>query len=377
MPRTLTPRGQEILDGYPPFLRGVREIRAAADMTAQEMEALEAAALRIRDDAFPALTENAALYEAMLKIVNPPGRSAAQRRGKVLAAMLRVVSTGSGAEWEDNMTALFGGNWTYREYAPVGDRPLNAIRNPRGGVSNAFLGPSGTGTTPTITTSNLPAGWSTGFLWAETNHANTTVAFYNGPSGAGAHPVASNTKYSARTVIRLVSKALGNFTNLQAWAFFYKSDGSAATGSPIQIGGNVAAPAVGGDYEFTGVVTSPADAIAASIRPVAAIVNPSTFQATATGFALQKCYADGLVLPYFDGAMPGYEWTGSAHISTSRALSTAGAYIVDVFIPLDPASPQAMIAEALARSITPANVELNVSYSSGFILGASTLGDVL
>lgn len=52
-------------------------------------------------------------------------------------------------------------------------------------------------------------------------------------------------------------------------------------------------------------------------------------------------------------------------------------YTVNVSIPFGEQSDYAYISELLARAITPANLVVNVSYSSGFILNESRLGDVL
>lgn len=126
MPRELSPEGLELLELYPPFLRSVPEVAAVVDATALELADIEEAAAAIRDDAFPALTNSPALWEAMLSIAADPSAPVAIRRGHLLAALLRVLSTGSGVEWEANMSALFGGSWTYREYVPGGPPPNTA-----------------------------------------------------------------------------------------------------------------------------------------------------------------------------------------------------------------------------------------------------------
>lgn len=71
----------------------------------------------------------------------------------------------------------------------------------------------------------------------------------------------------------------------------------------------------------------------------------------------------------------GADWTYTTHDPDDP--SSAPANTIVVFLPYAVGAARARQAEVYIRSITPANTVLNVTYSQGFILGDSQLGEDL
>lgn len=117
-PLTLTEHARELLDDIPPQLREDPDVRAVLYCYAKEAALLDAAAEHVRDQFFPS-TADALLpaWEAILGLaINPVGRTVAQRRDDVTAAVLRSVTSGSGRSWEADMLTLAGAGVSYQEF---------------------------------------------------------------------------------------------------------------------------------------------------------------------------------------------------------------------------------------------------------------------
>lgn len=120
MAANLTAAGRIYLNMIPPFLRNDPTMVAILEAGGRQLAALEAAVESIKDEIFPqTATRLLAMDELWLDLtVEPAGMTVEQRRQIVFAFMMRIMSSGTGAEWEENMSAYFGGDWRYEEHDP-------------------------------------------------------------------------------------------------------------------------------------------------------------------------------------------------------------------------------------------------------------------
>lgn len=70
----------------------------------------------------------------------------------------------------------------------------------------------------------------------------------------------------------------------------------------------------------------------------------------------------------------GTNWTYKTHVAGG---SSPLVHVINVYVAYGSTATSAQVLESLLDSITPANTTVNVSYSGGFILDASSFGDPL
>lgn len=127
-------------------------------------------------------------------------------------------------------------------------------------------------------------------------------------TGQGQTPVKPNTQYSARASVRMVTGPATLFNIKIEW---WSAIGSGYLGSTTS--SNVSITASTTSISVTG--TSPANAVAANVSITQAAANTGLTMAVDSVSLVEGQPA------YFDGAMPGYEWAGTAHNSISRTLT--------------------------------------------------------
>jgi hypothetical protein len=129
----------------PPILRQNPTIRAIQQAAASELLLLDAAMLQLLADCIPETSNDLRAFEEVLGLTVAPPISIAQRRTLVEAYLQRILSLGSGLEWEQKITALIGSSWHYAEHDPAS--PVVAGVNPPPNVLYVWLPYDGSGST--------------------------------------------------------------------------------------------------------------------------------------------------------------------------------------------------------------------------------------
>jgi hypothetical protein len=425
----------DLLAELPPFLRRDPTIRAVQAAHAAELGVMEGLVETIKANMFPQTADEIlSLYEAFLDLPDSSALPLSQRRDILLTQLRRVTTTGSGAEWEDNMATLFGGQWSYKAFKPVVKRLVNRAERPsmEDGITTGYSQSSGS--LPNTSSLTATQDWSKAGAWslrAQIHREDSAlVVVARTHTGASAYAI-DPTKVQAGRVsarLRAILAATGT-NNIRARFYWYKPDGSASSIALTTDGPLFSQPVVG-EYDMLIVAAPPADAGRASLAvmadsdqmvynvdmdvdayaiytlddlalsdlwsqttqtsggyPIGAevVFHDKVYRSKSVGVATSEppSYASKwdevgsyAVPAYGDGSMPGWEWLGAANSSQSRETSP-DVHTIEVDIPFASGSIQATVAERLARDITPANVLINVSYGEGFLMGRSTMGDLL
>lgn len=114
MPRTMTERGQELLELYPDFLQSDPVLQAICNAEGEERELIDAAVDELQRNLF-AVTADTLLHiwEASLGLPINPALSDELRRQIVLTALARALMTGEGVDWERVAGEILGASWVY------------------------------------------------------------------------------------------------------------------------------------------------------------------------------------------------------------------------------------------------------------------------
>lgn len=144
----------------PPYLAGSYDVQGSLDALVRESIRLEAARDSLRANFYPQTAEaQLGFFESLLKLtVEPFDKTLAQRRSTVIAFLQKLKSSGSGADWETNITRLMGTGWTYSEHV-VGDPSTPAGNTITISIPYSAQIPSPTGLVATPGTGGgMPAG---------------------------------------------------------------------------------------------------------------------------------------------------------------------------------------------------------------------------
>lgn len=130
--RVLTALGIEMLEGLPPVLRDSADYQAVIHACAKEVELLQAALETTRAQLNPAHASLLlGVWERITRqTVAPVGKSEVERQAVITARLRKLLSSGFGSAWEEQVTALIGVGWDYKEHIP-GDAtspPVGTIR---------------------------------------------------------------------------------------------------------------------------------------------------------------------------------------------------------------------------------------------------------
>lgn len=130
--RPFTARGLRMLAMLPPKLQGSVEHQAVIHAQSRELDRLEGCIEQVRAQFNPATADillNA--WEYSLKLpVGGAGADIPTRQQRVVVRLQKLLGQAEGIEWEDQITALIGGGWSYLEHIP-GDGtspPANTLR---------------------------------------------------------------------------------------------------------------------------------------------------------------------------------------------------------------------------------------------------------
>lgn len=313
MPRVLSARALDLLEDFPPFMQGSKDIQAAVDAMAREVDRLDSARAEVSDNFFPQTGDGMLdRWESLLGLsVNPPDKTLDQRRTSVLAFMQKIRGDGSGLDWQDNLTALIGNGWTYSEHIEAGLLPTNLITNPKAATDTSGWSIQGSGgETLTRITSGLPTGFSTGFSGTVGGANNTRYHFT-----AGLPVVAGD-------VVRFAGWLRNSTTTAEVALRIARPGFSAIISHDLN-------PAVAGqwvwvDVTYTAITTETLQIYAHGAGGVPQF----------TGMILTK-NGDSLAssTSYFDGDTSGYAWSGTANASSSHLVNTVPAWTVRVQLP--------------------------------------------
>jgi len=142
----LTLKGRELIADLPPWFRDDPHVIAVQHCYGREIEYAEAKAEALRKEMLPNMTDQlVSAWEALTGIVvTTPDMTIEQRREAIMARIRQIYSEGSGDDWVQAVDTLLAGQWTYEEHLPY----TNLLANP--GVDVNLTGWTGiTGTTLT------------------------------------------------------------------------------------------------------------------------------------------------------------------------------------------------------------------------------------
>jgi hypothetical protein len=120
MPVVVSPEGQRLLDDLPPFVASDNTVQAALHAMALEIKRLDEARDLVQRNLWPqTASELLSVYEGFLNLsIAPPDKTLEQRRTTVLAYLQSLSSSGAGSQFQRNLSALIGSNWSYLEHDP-------------------------------------------------------------------------------------------------------------------------------------------------------------------------------------------------------------------------------------------------------------------
>ncbi|MET0604185.1 MAG: putative phage tail protein [Baekduia sp.] len=351
MPATLTT--EKLLEMLPPFVAASKDVQATVAALSNELDRINEAKDAVRRQATPQTADSLLSgWESVLGIpVAPAGQTIEQRRETVVGYMQRLKSIATGPEWVAALTRLIGTQWTYEEYVPPTQRISNLVPNPSFEVNTTGWNVANSAGVVAGTFARQ-SGWanSGGFALrvSGTNAADTTarrigVATASGTSG---FPVQANKPYAAKVEINLNSGIAGVGGNgLRVFLNWYQLSGAAsAFGGTF---GTFQAASTPGLFTLTVAGLAPPDAAFAGIVVDATVNTVSDFVDYYVDSAI---FTQGtLPVTYFDGDSTGYEWSGTAHQSASRKVSTVPANTIRVTLPF-----AAALAAPAGPSATPA-----------------------
>jgi hypothetical protein len=117
--RKLTPKGIEMLERLPAFMRQDPDVVGTIHVQAKEIERLEERIESIRRNLFPPLSEEMlALWEAIVGTTsNPAGLTVEQRQQQVRAFLQTLLTSASGLQWQRLMVAAVGTSWVWKVHS--------------------------------------------------------------------------------------------------------------------------------------------------------------------------------------------------------------------------------------------------------------------
>lgn len=341
---------EKMLAMLPPFVASSKDVQATVAVLGNEIDRLHVARGVVRAQATPQTADLLlGAWESVLGIpVAPVGLTIAQRRTTVVGYMQRLKSIATGPEWVAALTRLIGTQWTYEEYIPPTQRISNLVPNPSFEIDTTGWNVSNSagvvaGTFARASGYHDSGGFS--LRVSGTNAADTTARRVGVATASGTNgwPVEANKSYFAQVKISINSGIAGSGGNgVRVFINWYQASGAAsAFGGTF---GTLQPASAVGVYTLTVTGTAPADAAFAGIVVDATVNTVSDFVDYHVDSAI---FTQGtLPVTYFDGDSTGYEWSGTAHQSASRKISTVPANTIRVTLPFTaalgaPAGPSA------------------------------------
>lgn len=126
MPAVISPTTARLLQSLNPLVRRSYDIQAALQAAGKEVDRLDSAVVQVRRNFFAnQAVELLPMYELLFALaVNPTGKTTAQRQNSVATFLQGLTNSGSGLDWESQLTRLIGTGWTYEEHqVGVGGSP--------------------------------------------------------------------------------------------------------------------------------------------------------------------------------------------------------------------------------------------------------------
>jgi hypothetical protein len=367
---------EDVVDSLPTLMRRDPTIRAIQNCSAYELTRLAKLIEVAKANMFPqTATELIPLFEAFWNIAPNPQLTTQQRRDVLIAHLRRVTTTGSGAEWEQNMSDLFGSQWTYRVYKEPTARMVNLVTNPSGASTASTAAarvapwvPRSQNDVAFDTTNEVLSPWGSKVfkLIRDADGAGASTVYM--VADIDLTPLAGR-KDGGNVMVSVYARAATVPRSFSMRMEFLNASGGSLGTVPF----TAANDAVGSWTRFSKSAVVPAGATRLNLRSAQWALVPEGEVHYATGIMV---HPGTTLLPYFDGFSEQMEWVGTPNASLSRETSP-DPQTIEIYIPFGPGSLQATVAEQLARDITPANTIINVTYSQGFIMGRSTLGDLL
>jgi hypothetical protein len=192
MARSLSDTALRLLDDLPPFEQSSKDIQGVLDVSARELDRLDAAVVSVRDNFFPQSADMLLpIYEQILGLpVAPAWKSTAQRKSSVMAFLRKLRSSGSAVDWVENLTALIGTGWTWDEHDPAdGSSPPAYTLKVLMPLVQALSTPTAPTATPSTTGGTLTAGTylyaiTATNVYGETTRSPTTSATTTGSTSS-------------------------------------------------------------------------------------------------------------------------------------------------------------------------------------------------
>lgn len=203
----------------------------------------------------------------------------------------------------------------------------NLLKNPTLTLDNSNIVNAAPGmainrlVSPASSVPGFGGGAGTGYQWSGTiSSVNGYMIFKgNGAGTAGslpdAVPVTPTKKYSVRGWTRLVTLTSGAVSDMRILVWWYKADGTISSVTSSVTVASVNSPAAGAtEYDWSGLVTPPSDAVGGIPAVYATVTNPTTLEIRGSKMMMDEATA---VETYVDGDTAGYHWQGDRGASTS------------------------------------------------------------
>lgn len=364
----------DLLENLPPFEQDSLQIQNVLQVITNELARVEQARQNLIANYFPVSANSLLeLFEAELGLpVNSPLLTLTSRQQAVLTIMQALKQSGTGEEWESNVSKLVGNNWTYEEHDPAdpasppaytilvkipfispAGAPLglalqsqHTVGNivPNGGFEHDTVGSAAAGWDVTVGALTYPA---TGSSMA----VSSTFA-HSGSQSLAITGTGSVVKQGAE-VLSVAAVASGAQYTVGMWMR------GAAGGETVQIG--MGGTGIGGTSVFangtTITLTTTWTRYTYTYTAPAAVTNLLLFVWNPNASA-QTWYVDDAVMitgatvatTYVDGDSAGYVWsgtTGNSHTYVTSPLSGTYYYAVTGTTAYGETTPSAVVSAVI------------------------------
>lgn len=370
--RSMTETGQELLDQLNPVFTNDPDIRGTVGILANEVDNVE---VRIQEvlEALRAEGTFLEVWERLFSVPVPGGATEAQRRAALRLYFRRLSRGANGSTWEDRMTEIIGSSWRYHEgvnfigterYRFAKQSDFTTFTYDLGSATDLWSSSEGE--------DKLVMKWGNATFW---NHATRNESDYYGEIAltvgdeAGLWGLLLKRQSNGNALGFLIdeSGAFGIYRTsisgdeLVIDSTFVTDTVTVAPGDKVWLRGYTE----GNDLTLDVFLSDPAlDGTPAE-----------TVTHTLTGSWITY-YGVGVFGDYgatLSTASPAWAVTDLI-LGTYYGLSTPD-YTIRITIPYEAGGTRAGSVETIARSLTPAHLDIITEYDVGFLLGVSELGE--
>lgn len=368
MSRAMNASGQELLDQLNPLFTQDPDIQGTLNALGSELDNVDTRISQVTES-IRADGSNLEAWEKLFSVPVPEEATEAQRRATLRLYFRRLSRGTNGSTWEQRMGELIGSAWRYNE----GDNYIGQTRyrfNQQsdftdftydiGSATDLWASSDGEG--------KLVMKWGTATLWQE---ATRSTADYYG-----------QITVTIGEEEGLWGLLLKRQSNNNALGFLIDADGTIGMYRTSVTGGELVI-----DHTFTSdpLSVSVGDQITVKAHTYENTIAFDAYDESGALLISKSHTLTGSWITYYGiGVFGDYGFTlGAASadwsvtdliLGTYYGLSTPD-YTIRITIPYTEGGTRAGAVEAIARSLTPAHLDIITEYDVGFLLGTSELGE--